>query len=199
MRSVLVVLLLIHFPLPALAEEGAPALRIATFDLGRVEKESARKREGVKAIDARFAADKAAFSRLQAECRQAAEEFRNSIYRPGSPEHRKQLARVRELDRAATEKGRVLAGRLGAAKTELLMRIHADLDRAVTALAKAEGYDLVLQVQKPSAKLEAADLARQLNATAVFYAHPRFDVTARIVEAMNRAYEEERKAAKPAK
>jgi Skp family chaperone for outer membrane proteins len=201
MRCLILAALLVSLFAPVvLAEpdEGASArLRIATFDLGRAEKESTRKQEGVKAIEARFATERADFAKLQAEYRRCGQEFRNSIYRAGSPEHQKQLAHVRDLDRAVKEKGLILGKRIGAAKTELLRAIYSDLEKAVTALAEKESYDLVLQVQKPSAKLEAGELARQLNATAVFFAHPRFDITDRVIEGMNRAHAAEKeKAAK---
>jgi Skp family chaperone for outer membrane proteins len=198
MRVALVVTLLLAslaavVALPTAADDGdpSPALRVATFDLGRVDEASRRKKDGMVAIEAKFSERKKEFEKKQARLRNMLSDLRGSVYRPGSPEHQRLAVEAQNLEREVKREGFELTRDIGDAKGELLHAIYADLQLAIDALASAEGYDLVLQVQKPSDTLSAPEMARQLNAMAVFHAHPRFDVTDRLVAAMNAAYEKE--------
>jgi Skp family chaperone for outer membrane proteins len=192
-RFPLVLLALVVGAAPALAADDAPGLKIATFDLGRVEKASQRKLDGMAAIEARFAERKKDFETRQARLRNMMQDLRGSVFRPGSPEHREMTVRAQNLEREVKRLGVALTRDIGEAKSRLLRDLYEDLERAIAHLVEAEGYDLVFQLQKPSPTLPAPEMARQLNAMALFHAHPRFDVTDRLVEAMNASYAAEKK------
>ncbi len=189
---VLLVALVVASPVVAVGEEAAPRLKIATFDLGRVEDASQRKRDGMIAIEKEFAPRKKAFDIRQARLKNLVQDLQGSVFRPGSPEHRALTVQAKDLEREVKRTGMELTRDIGEAKGKLLRAIYADLERAVTALVEAEGYDLVFQIQRPSKTLSAPEMARRLNAMALFHAHPRFDVTDRLVEAMNAAYAAEK-------
>ena len=173
-------------------EKDAPRLLIATFDLGKIEKASQRKIDGMKAIEKAFSARKKAFDIEQAQLRSLISDLRGSVYRPGSPEHREMSLRAQTLERKIQREGKKLTKDIGAAKSKLLQTLYADLDRAVKVLVEAEGYHLVFQVQKPSKTLSAPEMARQLNSMSLFHAHSKFDVTEKLVTAMNEAYAAEK-------
>lgn len=184
-------LLLAAFPVAVSAAtepEVEPRLRIATFDLGRVEKECRRKTEVADRIEKSFATEKRAFELLDADLRRLAEDLRSSPFRRDSPEYRDQVAKFREQEEQVRKTGADLATRIQEAKSALLREIYADLAKAVERIVEEGGYDLVFQVQKPNPELPAPELARQLNGIALFHAHPRFDVTDRILEVMNAIY-----------
>jgi len=176
---------------PVLAEGDAdvPRLRIATFDLGKVERASQRRLEGMKEIEARFAKRKEAFDLEQAKLRNMLQDLRGSVFRPGSPQHREMTLRAQDLERKIKRDGTRLTKDISAAKTELLHTLYADLEAAVKALVEAEGYHLVFQVQKPNKNLTALEMARHLNTMSLFHANPKFDVTEKLIAAMNEAYE----------
>jgi Skp family chaperone for outer membrane proteins len=190
-RFGLLLLVLLPVSIPTTAgpdtEPGAP-LRIATFDLGRVERECRRKTEGADRIEKTFATEKKAFELLDADLKRMAEDLQSSPYRKDSPEYREQVARFRAQEEQVRKTGVDLASRIQEAKSALLREIYADLEKAVTRIAEEDGYDLVFQVQKPNPELPAPELARQLNAIALFHAHPRFDITNRILEVVNAMY-----------
>lgn len=167
------------------AEPDARGLKIATFDLGKVEASSTLVKEGKVRIDKEFAAEKAAFEQIQAEFRRLVADLRGSIYRPGSPEHRQMLAKVRAKEAEMKKKGSDLLGRLQAAKNELLIRLFTEIRKAIASISESDGYDLVFQIHAPDTRRSAVDMVRQLNAMDLFHAHPRFDITDRIIAAMN--------------
>jgi Skp family chaperone for outer membrane proteins len=187
MRPAILALILALCAVPVVAEPAREPLRIATFDLGRVVQECRCGKEGRAAIERRFATEKRAFGLLEEDLERAREDLRHSVFRPGTPQHREQVEKLRAREKAVREKGIELFERIKKAKAKLLREIEADLRAAVAAIAEEDELDLVLQIHGAVAEEDrsALERARQLSMASVFWAHARFDVTNRILARMD--------------
>jgi Skp family chaperone for outer membrane proteins len=176
------------------------ATRIAVVDLKKCFEKS--KVEMMKEVDAEF--EKARASH-QADISQA-EKKRGEILDQirGLPDRSTTLYQEKFKEYKMAELNLDMVKKIGQTRLldkygELMQKVYNEVRAAVSKIAEADGYDLVLRVEAPQLEEDTSNpetVGQRIASRVVLHASDKLDITGRVIERMNQEYEK-KKAEKP--
>jgi len=167
---------------------GGAATRVAVCNIFQIFQDYEKAKDMLGQLDDRKAKYEAEGKKRLEKIQVLAKELDG--YKPGLPEHDKALE---ELQRLTIE--RQVWMKLEEAS---MMRDHLRITKemvkevqdAIAAVAKQQGYDLVLQLEpKESKARNAAELVAEMSQRKVIYSSDSIDITGTVLQRINEAYQ----------